>query len=92
MPGLRTIAVTVAVNGGARMEDEVHSGWSHLLEHLVFKGAGDMGAREIVERIEAEGGSISSGDRVGRNTRSDNTCMASGRLPFSARTSKLVRS
>ncbi|MGX8272835.1 M16 family metallopeptidase [Brevundimonas diminuta] len=60
MPGLRTIAVTVAVNGGARMEDEVHSGWSHLLEHLVFKGAGDMGAREIVERIEAEGGSINA--------------------------------
>ncbi|HBV12363.1 MAG TPA: peptidase M16 [Brevundimonas sp.] len=60
MPGLRTIAVTVAVNGGARMEDEARSGWSHLLEHLVFKGAGDMGAREIVERIEAEGGSINA--------------------------------
>ncbi|MNI10762.1 Protease 3 precursor [compost metagenome] len=60
MPGLRTIAVTVAVNGGARMEDESRSGWSHLLEHLVFKGAGDMGARDIVERVEAEGGSINA--------------------------------
>lgn len=60
MPGLRTIAVTVAVNGGARMENEAQSGWSHLLEHLVFKGAGDMGAREIVERVEAEGGSINA--------------------------------
>jgi predicted Zn-dependent peptidase len=42
------------------MEDEARSGWSHLLEHMVFKGAGDMGAREIVERVEAEGGSINA--------------------------------
>ena len=60
MPGLRTLAVTVAVRGGARWEDEARSGWSHLLEHLVFKGAGEMGARDIVERIEAEGGSINA--------------------------------
>ena len=56
MPGLRTLALTVAVRGGARWESEATSGWSHLLEHLVFKGAGDMAAREIVERIEGEGG------------------------------------
>jgi len=60
MPGLRTLALTVAVRGGARWEDEARSGWSHFLEHLVFKGAGDMGARDIVERIEAEGGSINA--------------------------------
>lgn len=60
MPGLRTFALTVAVQGGARWEPPERSGWSHLLEHLVFKGAGDMGAREIVERIEAEGGSINA--------------------------------
>lgn len=60
MPGLRTLALTVAVRGGARWESESRSGWSHLLEHLVFKGAGAMGARDIVERIEAEGGSINA--------------------------------
>lgn len=60
MPGLRTFALTVAVRGGARWEDEHTSGWSHLLEHLVFKGAGQMAARDIVERIEAEGGSINA--------------------------------
>ncbi len=60
MPGLRTLALTVAVRGGAKWEDEGRSGWSHCLEHLVFKGAGDMGAREIVERIEAEGGSLNA--------------------------------
>ena len=60
MPGLRTLALTVAVRGGAKWEAEATSGWSHCLEHLVFKGAGDMGAREIVERIEAEGGSLNA--------------------------------
>ena len=60
MPGLRTLALTVAVRGGAKWESQATSGWSHCLEHLVFKGAGDMGAREIVERVEAEGGSINA--------------------------------
>ncbi|CAN7296957.1 M16 family metallopeptidase [Brevundimonas sp. LjRoot202] len=60
MPGLRTLALTVAVRGGAKWESEAQSGWSHCLEHLVFKGAGDMGARDIVERIEAEGGSLNA--------------------------------
>ena len=60
MPGLRTLALTVAVRGGAKWETGATSGWSHCLEHLVFKGAGDMGAREIVERIEAEGGSLNA--------------------------------
>lgn len=60
MPGLRTLALTVAVRGGAKWEDASRSGWSHCLEHLVFKGAGEMSAREIVERIEAEGGSLNA--------------------------------
>ena len=36
--------------------------------------------------------SISAGSSVGRKTRSDTTCMASGSEPCRARTSKLVRS
>jgi predicted Zn-dependent peptidase len=33
---------------------------SHLLEHMVFKGAGGRSAREIVEVIEAEGGNVNA--------------------------------
>lgn len=58
--GARTYALTVAVRGGARWEDEARSGWSHFLEHMVFKGAGARDARQIVEAIEAEGGSINA--------------------------------
>jgi predicted Zn-dependent peptidase len=50
----------VVVGRGARYETEVQSGWAHLLEHMVFKGAGDRSARDIVEVIEAAGGHINA--------------------------------
>jgi predicted Zn-dependent peptidase len=58
--GLQTVALSVVAGSGARAEDETHSGWSHLLEHMVFKGAGGRSARGIVEAIEAEGGHINA--------------------------------
>ncbi|MES2721817.1 MAG: pitrilysin family protein [Pseudomonadota bacterium] len=60
VPGLETVALSVVAGRGARFEDEARSGWSHLLEHMVFKGAGDRSAREIVEVVEAQGGSINA--------------------------------
>jgi predicted Zn-dependent peptidase len=60
VPGLETLALSVVAGRGARSEDEARSGWSHLLEHMVFKGAGDRSARDIVEVIEAEGGQINA--------------------------------
>lgn len=59
-PGLETVALSVVAGRGARHEDAARSGWSHLLEHMVFKGAGDRSARDIVEVIEAEGGQINA--------------------------------
>jgi predicted Zn-dependent peptidase len=60
IPGLQTVALSVVAGQGARAEDEAHSGWSHLLEHMVFKGAGGRSARDIVEVIEAQGGHINA--------------------------------
>lgn len=60
IPGLQTVALSVVAGRGARFEDESRSGWSHLLEHMVFKGAGGRTARGIVEVIEAEGGHINA--------------------------------
>lgn len=60
VPGLQTVALSVVAGRGARYEDETRSGWSHLLEHMVFKGAGGRTARGIVEVIEAEGGHINA--------------------------------
>jgi predicted Zn-dependent peptidase len=58
--GLETLALSVVAGRGARAEDTERSGWSHLLEHMVFKGAGERSARDIVETIEAEGGQINA--------------------------------
>lgn len=60
MPGLETLALTVVAGRGAAYEDPARSGWSHLLEHMVFKGAGGRSARDIVEVIENQGGSINA--------------------------------
>src|ERR1700761_694660 len=58
--GFETLALTVVAGHRARTETAAEAGWAHLLEHMVFKGAGDRSARDIVEAIEAEGGSINA--------------------------------
>lgn len=60
LDGWQTVALSVVAGRGARFEDAARSGWSHLLEHMVFKGAGGRSARDIVEVIEAEGGHINA--------------------------------
>lgn len=60
LPGWQTVALSVVAGRGARFEDAARSGWSHLLEHMVFKGAGERSAKDIVEVIEAEGGHINA--------------------------------
>ncbi len=59
-PGFETVALSVVAGRGARWEDAARSGWSHLLEHMVFKGAGSRDARQIVEAIEAQGGQLNA--------------------------------
>ncbi|MBV9510682.1 MAG: insulinase family protein [Caulobacteraceae bacterium] len=60
MPGLETLALSVVVGRGSRWETPAESGWAHLLEHMVFKGAGERSARDIVEAVEAEGGQLNA--------------------------------
>ena len=58
--GYGTLALSVAAGRGSREEDAARNGWSHLLEHMVFKGAGPRSARELVEAIEGEGGQLNA--------------------------------
>ena len=60
MAGLESFALSVVAGRGARLEPAERSGWSHLLEHMVFKGAGGRSARDIVEAIERTGGQINA--------------------------------
>lgn len=83
MPGLETLALTVVAGRGARYEDEGRSGWSHLLEHMVFKGAGGRSARAIVEDIEAAGGQLNAA--TGYERTSFQTRTLAGGLPLAMR-------
>jgi predicted Zn-dependent peptidase len=58
--GFETLALSVVCGRGSRWESRDRSGWAHLLEHMVFKGAGQRSARDIVEVIEAAGGNINA--------------------------------
>lgn len=55
-----TFALSLVIDGGARWEGPERSGWSHLLEHMVFKGAGGRSAKALSEDIESVGGSVNA--------------------------------
>jgi predicted Zn-dependent peptidase len=56
MPNLRTSAVGVFLGAGARHELDARNGLAHFLEHMAFKSANGINAREIAEAVEARGG------------------------------------
>lgn len=88
--GFETLALSIVAGRGARWEDAPRSGWSHLLEHMVFKGAGGRSAREIVEAIEAEGGQINAA--TGQERTSFQVRALAGGLPLAmAVSADLVR-
>jgi predicted Zn-dependent peptidase len=81
-PEPETLSLSVVVRGGARWEDRGRSGWSHLLEHMVFKGAGDRDARQLAEAVEDAGGSINAA--TGHERTSFQVRALRGGLPLAA--------
>ncbi|MBA3526945.1 MAG: insulinase family protein, partial [Sphingomonas sp.] len=60
LPGAQSVALGVYAMVGSRSEPERLSGLAHLVEHMVFKGAGPRGTRELAEAIEDVGGSMNA--------------------------------
>ena len=60
MPGARSASVGLYASVGSRSETEALGGLAHLVEHMVFKGAGSRDARTIAEAIEDVGGSLNA--------------------------------
>lgn len=60
IPAVRTTALGVWVQSGARHEPEVLCGISHMLEHMVFKGTETRTARMLAEEMDAIGGQINA--------------------------------
>jgi predicted Zn-dependent peptidase len=60
MAGIETVAVGLYADAGARSEPDGLTGLAHMVEHMVFKGAGGRSAKGIAEAIEDRGGSINA--------------------------------
>jgi len=56
LPGAESVALGIYAMVGSRSEPETSSGLAHLVEHMVFKGAGKRNTRELAEAIEDVGG------------------------------------
>ncbi len=60
LAGAESVALGVYAMVGSRSEPEHLNGLAHVVEHMVFKGAGARGTREIAEAIEDVGGIINA--------------------------------
>lgn len=60
MPHLKSAALGVWVDVGARHETQSEQGISHLLEHMAFKGTKRRTAKQIAEQIENVGGYLNA--------------------------------
>jgi predicted Zn-dependent peptidase len=60
LPGAESVALGLYVKVGSRSEPEALGGIAHLVEHMVFKGAGGRDTRALAEAIEDVGGSLNA--------------------------------
>ena len=68
MPYMKSVSVGFWAGIGGRHETARHSGISHFIEHLLFKGTRQRTATEISEQVEGVGGYINA------FTTEDHTC------------------
>jgi len=60
LPGAESVAIGLYASVGSRSEPDALGGLAHLVEHMVFKGAGGRDTRELAEVIEDVGGSLNA--------------------------------
>jgi len=56
MPHVRSVAIGVWLKQGSRHESDAHSGISHFIEHMVFKGTKNRNAERIAAEVDSIGG------------------------------------
>ncbi|HKX91014.1 MAG TPA: pitrilysin family protein [Sphingomicrobium sp.] len=60
MADAQSVAIGLYAQVGSRSEPEHLSGLAHLVEHMVFKGAGSRDTRALAEAIEDVGGALNA--------------------------------
>src|SRR4051812_43487676 len=78
MPSVRSVALGFWVGTGSRVEGAGQAGLSHLLEHLLFRGASRYGSLEIDQIFDAMGAEINAG--TGKETTSVYSRVLDGHL------------
>src|SRR3954462_13010529 len=58
LPYVRSVALGYYLRSGSAVESEQHSGASHFLEHLVFKGTAKRSTSDIAQIIDILGGDV----------------------------------
>ncbi len=58
LPYVRSVALGYYLRSGSAVESEEHSGASHFLEHLVFKGTATRSTSDIARVIDILGGDV----------------------------------
>jgi predicted Zn-dependent peptidase len=58
MPHLRSASLGIWIKCGSRFEPAEHTGISHFIEHLLFKGTQTRSTAEIAEAIDSVGGQL----------------------------------
>jgi predicted Zn-dependent peptidase len=56
VPNATSVAIGLWVKIGSRYEDESEKGYTHFLEHMLFKGTNKRTAKKQAEDIERVGG------------------------------------
>lgn len=58
LPYVRSVALGFTLRSGSAVESQEHSGASHFLEHLVFKGTARRSTSDIAQVIDILGGDV----------------------------------
>jgi predicted Zn-dependent peptidase len=61
LPGVRSAAIGFFAATGSATEPSGQAGWSHLLEHLLFRGTARYGSAQIDEIFDAMGAELNAG-------------------------------
>jgi predicted Zn-dependent peptidase len=61
MPSARSAALGFFIGTGSSTEDEPAAGWSHLLEHMLFRGTASYASDEIDRIFDAMGAELNAG-------------------------------
>jgi len=58
MPHVRSVTIGVWIKTGSRHESVEHTGISHFIEHMVFKGTTSRSAEDIARSVDSVGGHL----------------------------------